>query len=93
VYYYADPTWQEGTTGINYFGFTSKYREEIDGYPEKWQNIGDLNLFFAEEMPVGDDRFEELRMCANSVEITRENGVMKITALDDAWDEVTVEIP
>lgn len=91
VYYYADPTWQiDG--GLNWFGFTSEYRETHDDYPASMQNIGNLNLYRADEVPVGNDRFDELRNCIYNVEITREGNTLTIHANDEAGLPVTVSI-
>ena len=91
IYYYADPTWQTDG-GLNWFGFTSEYRETHDDYPASMQNIGELNLYRADEVPVGDDRFDELRNCIYNVEITREGNTLTIHANDESGLPVTVSI-
>lgn len=91
VYYYADPTWQTDG-GLEWFGFTSKYREEHDDYPAAMQNIGELNLYMADKKPVGDDRFEELRNCIYNVEITRKENILTINANDEGGKSVTITI-
>ena len=91
VYYYADPTWQTNG-GLEWFGFTSKYREEHDDYPASMQNIGELNLYRADEVPIGDDRFDELRNCVYNVEITRQKNTLLINASGEDGTPVTVTI-
>lgn len=78
VYYYADPTW-ETNGGLEWFGFTSQYRESNDGYPASLQNIGNLNLMRADEVPIGDDRFEEFKNFYDNVEITRKGNLLMIS--------------
>ena len=91
VYYYADPTWQiEG--GLQWFGLTSEYRDDHDGYPASLQNIGELNLYRADEVPVGDDRFDELRNCVYNVALTREGNTLTISANDESGLPVMVSI-
>lgn len=89
VYYYADPTWQT-SGGLEWFGFTSEYRESHDDYPASMQNIGGLNLYRANEVPVGDDRFDELKNCIYNVELTREDNALTITANDESGMPVTI---
>lgn len=91
VYYYADPTWQTNG-GLEWFGFTSKYREEHDDYLASMQNIGELNLARADEVPIGDDRFDELRNCVYNVEITRQKNTLFIHASGEDGTPVTVTI-
>ncbi|MDD7390383.1 MAG: hypothetical protein PUG60_12180 [Lachnospiraceae bacterium] len=79
-------------SGLEWFGFTSEYRDEHDGYPASLQNIGELNLYRADEMPVGDNRFDEFRNCIYNVEITREGNALTITANDESGMPVTISI-
>lgn len=89
VYYYADPTWQIDS-GLEWFGFTSEYRDTHDDFPASLQNIGDLNLYRADEVPIGDHRFDELRNCIYNIEMIRDKNTLTINATDESGMPVTI---
>ncbi len=61
-YYYADPTYENGSEGqgLRYFGMTAAQRELEGGYIAENYNVGNTNELWGSEIDVTDERFSPL---------------------------------